>query len=87
MPAWVESLSLEEQQKIQHQGKIPWAIAVREYPDKIAAWLLSRGIGKRVTKRQLKYGSAALKDIGVPGGLKTRDATLLHESIHKGEKC
>jgi len=83
--SWVESLSLEERQQIQHQGRITWARAVREYPDKIAAWLLSRGIGKSITQRQLKYGSAALKGIGVTAGLKTSDAMFLHEFINRGE--
>ena len=62
--SWVESLSLEEQQKIRHQGRITWGAAVWEYPDKMAAWLLSRRIGT-ITKRDLKKGSEALKGIGV----------------------
>ena len=84
--SWVESLSLEEQQEILHQGKITWARAVREYPDKIAAWLLSRGIGKTITKRHLKKGSEALKGIGVTVGLDNDTIGILWSKLNpKGD--
>jgi len=81
VPAWVESLSPEEQQKIQHQGKIPWARAVREYPDKITEFLLSREIGKTITKHQLKQGCEALQGIGVTVCLKNQDVGVLWSKL------
>ena len=81
---WVESLSLKEQQKCVHQGKITWGAAVREYPDKIADWLLSRRIGT-ITKQDLKKGSEALKGIGVTGGLNNDTAGILWSSLNPGD--
>jgi uncharacterized phage infection (PIP) family protein YhgE len=79
--SWVESLSLEEQQKIRHQGRITWGAAVWEYPDKIAAWLLSRRIGT-ITKRHLKKGSEALKGIGVTVGLDNDTIGILWSKLN-----
>jgi hypothetical protein len=81
---WVESLSLKEQQKCVHQGKITWGAAVREYPDKIAVWLLSRRIGT-ITKQELKKGSEALKGIGVTGGLNNDTAGILWSKLNPGD--
>ena len=81
---WVESLSLKEQQKCVHQGKITWGAAVREYPDKIAVWLLSRRIGT-ITKQDLKKGSEALKGIGVTGGLNNDTAGILWSKLNPGD--
>ena len=79
--AWVEALSPEEQQEIQIQGKIPWARAVRATPDKIAAFLLSREIGKTITNQQLKQGCETLVGIGVTVGLHTNDVCVLWSKL------
>ena len=84
VPVWVGSLSVAEQQKCVHQGKITWGAAVREYPDKIAVWLLSRRIGT-ITKQDLKKGSEALKGIGVTGGLNNDTAGILWSKLNPGD--
>ena len=83
--AWVESLSLEEQQECVHQGKITWTLAVRKYPDKIADFLLSREIGETITKQQLKTCCDALKGIGVTVGLNSTDAGVLWKKLRPGD--